>query len=326
MAYVTLGGAGELQIVVPTNGTTGWGDTMRTSTFLKIAQHDHTGSGKGNQLGTGSLLADAVTGAKIRLDNDEYLRARNAANTANVDLFKLDTNNDLYVDAELSKLLLKNNTYLLARNNADNANVNLLKLDTNDDLLIDPEVAKLNIKNNTNITARNNADNADVNLLKLNASDELELAPLIALLRLKNNTNLTARNNAGNADVNLIKLNTSDKIEIGASIVSSTIEALTSPSITGSGSVTLTDNTAVAADASVITLSANQCCEVKYKIARGSDIVHGSLFLDQANALINREEIGDSVGITFTLATDILKYTSTSTGNNATMTYTIIKL
>lgn len=42
------------------------------------------------------FIADnAVNGAKIRLNNNETLRARNAANTADVDLLKLDTANQL---------------------------------------------------------------------------------------------------------------------------------------------------------------------------------------------------------------------------------------
>lgn len=286
MAFVTLGTASQLQIVVPTNSTTGWGDTMRTSTFLKIAQHNHTGSGNGAQLGTGSLLADAVTGAKIRLDNDEYLKGRNNADSANVNILKVDTNDDLYIDAEISKLLLKNNTYMLARDNADSSNINLLKLDTNDDLIIGPEVAQLNVKNNTYVTARNNADSGNINV---------------------------------------IKIDTSDKINLGANVVSATIEALTSPSITASGSVTLTDNTAVAADASIITLTSNQSCVIEYKIVRNTDVVNGRLELEQSNANIIREEVGDDVGVTFSLASDILKYTTTNTGSNATVTYTIIK-
>ena len=73
MPYLTLGTASQLQIKVPTNGTTDWGDTLKSDTFQKIAEHNHTGSGTGSKLGTGSIIADAITGALIRLDNDEYL-------------------------------------------------------------------------------------------------------------------------------------------------------------------------------------------------------------------------------------------------------------
>jgi hypothetical protein len=219
MAYITLGTAAQLTIKVPTIGSTDWADTMRTDTFLKIAQHQHTGSGDGAQLSTGSIGADAVTGAKIRLDNDEYLKARNAADTANINMLKVDTNNDLYVDAEISKLLMKNNTYITARNQADSANVNLLKLDGGDDLEISPDISKLNLKNATYLTGRNNADSADVNILRLTTGDKLEVSSEIStVLKLSNNIALQHRNQADSAYISTISVNTSDKIALGADL------------------------------------------------------------------------------------------------------------
>lgn len=70
MPFITLGSTSELQIKVPTVGTTDWGDTLRTDTFLKIAEHDHSGSGNGANIGGGSIANDSITGAKIRLAND----------------------------------------------------------------------------------------------------------------------------------------------------------------------------------------------------------------------------------------------------------------
>lgn len=46
---------------------------------------------------TAKIAADAVTGAKIRLDNDQALKARNAANSANIDLIKLDASDKVVV-------------------------------------------------------------------------------------------------------------------------------------------------------------------------------------------------------------------------------------
>jgi hypothetical protein len=252
MPYLTLGASTELQIKVPTNGTTDWGDTLKTDTFQKIAEHDHTGSGKGKQLGQGSIQANAINGVRFRLDNDEYLRARNAA------------------------------------------------------------------------------DSADVNILKLNTSDKLEVAPLITVLRLDNDVNLVARNNADNADVDLLKLNTSDQLVIGPTIVAATITTLTSPTINATqanaqGSVTLADNTASASDASVITLSADETCKIEGKITRNGAVRRVTLELDQDNANIIESGHGDSVGVTFSIASDQLQYTTTSTGFDATFTYTIIK-
>lgn len=286
MPYVTLGASTELQIKVPTNGFTGWGDTMRTDTFLKIAQHNHTGSGNGSQLGTGSLLADAVTGAKIRLDNDEYIRARNAADSANINVLKIDTNDQLYIDPQISKLLMKNNTFIQGRDQADSASIDILKIDGGDDLHIDPQVSNFLMKNNTYVLGRNNANSANIDMWRVT---------------------------------------TSDLLEPGANIVTATVNALTTPDITANGSVTLTDNTSTPATASVITLTSNQSAIIHYKIVRSTDVVSGSLEIEQSNANIIREEVGDDVGVTFSLSSDALYYATTNTGNNATMTYTIIK-
>ena len=54
------------------------------------------GSITGTKIASGTITAtnlasNAVTGAAIRLDNDQYLRARNAANSADVDIIKLNT-------------------------------------------------------------------------------------------------------------------------------------------------------------------------------------------------------------------------------------------
>jgi len=247
MPYLTLGSASQLQIKVPTNGTTDWGDTLKTDTFQKIAEHNHTGSGTGSQLGTGSIQADAIVGTKIRLANNEYLRARDAANST------------------------------------------------------------------------------DVNIVKVNATDQLEFATQIAIINLVNDTYLTGRNNADSADIDIVKVNTSDKLVIGATVASATFDALTPTQLNAGGSVTLTDNTSSAADASVITLSADETCKIRAKVTRNGSVSTHTIELDQDNATINEVYSGDSTGVTFSIASDQLQYTTTSTGSNATLTYTIIK-
>lgn len=98
MSYVTLSSGLTLQI--PTKGTRNWADTILDQTFKKISSHDHTGSGKGLQIGssalssnavtTAKITADSVTDAKILLANNAYLRGRNAANSADVNIFKVN--------------------------------------------------------------------------------------------------------------------------------------------------------------------------------------------------------------------------------------------
>ncbi len=63
MAYITI--ANGLTIVVPTKGTRNYSEQMLENTFKKISSHDHTGSGKGNLIGTNALSPNAVTSAKL---------------------------------------------------------------------------------------------------------------------------------------------------------------------------------------------------------------------------------------------------------------------
>lgn len=257
MAYITLGTATQLQIKVPTIGSTDWADEMRTATFIKIAEHLHTGNADGSQLGTASITADAITGAKIRLDNDEYLRARNAANTTDinvikadatdalvlgaafknntyitfqdqaatgtVDVIKVDGGDEIAFGADIAGIVYKHNTYFQA-DNAAASPANLFKIDINDDFYLDPDVSKLNLKNATYITARNNADNADVNVLRVNTSDKIELGLEIAtVVKLSNNLGFQNRNAADNAYVDTIKLNASDQVALGADLANAAL-------------------------------------------------------------------------------------------------------
>lgn len=313
MGFITLGTSTELQIKVPTIGTTDWADTMRTDTFLKIAEHLHTGSGDGAQLGTGSLLADAVTGAKIRLDNDEYLRARNAADSANVNLLKLDSNDDLYLDPDLSKLNMKNNTSFSGRNNADGADISLLKVNTSDKLELEAEIgAVVKVGNNLALQHRNQADAAYIDTIKVNTSDKIELGADLADMNVINNVYTSVRNNADSGYVDVYKVDASDQIQMNVH----TLDA--------QGSVALSDNQAETTTG-IITLASNESAILKYKILRGTDVQSGELEIEQSNASVVDSYNGDDTGVTFTLASDVLSYATTSTGNAATLTYTLIK-
>lgn len=109
-----------------------------------------------------------------------------------------------------------------------------------------------------------------------------------------------------------MKVNASDEIELQVTKVNS---------IT---SVTLTDNTAVAADATVVTLSSGETRKVLYKLIRNSVIQKGELELIYPSTCIDTYE-GTDNGATFSLDAGVLKYTSTSTGHNITMSYVIIE-
>jgi hypothetical protein len=246
MPYITLGTASQLTIKVPTIGSTDWGDTLRTDTFLKIAQHDHTGSGSGSQISTGALAADSVTGPKILLANDSYLRGRNNANSANIDTIKVNTSDKIATGADFANIAMINDTYIQGRNNADSAYISLFKVGTD------------------------------------------------------------------------------DKIAVGANILAATIETTTTSEINPRSSVTLTDNTAVAASASVITLSTDESCTIRYRLVRNGVTQEGILKFTDAETVPAEEFTGTDVGVTFSVNSGALEYTTTSTGNNVTMYYTIL--
>jgi len=276
MPYIILGTSDQLQIQTPTQGTTDWASTLQTQTFLKIAQHDHSGSGNGSQLGSGSLLADAVTGAKIRLANDEYLRARN---------------------------------------NADSANLNLLKANTSDKIVFGTDIADINLTNNTYLTARDQANSANINIVKVDSGDQLDFGAQVSVFNMKTDTYLTGRNAANSGNVNVFKIDAQDRVDL-----------MDSKMVMG-GSATLTDNTSVAAAVSNFpSASTDEVLWVYYKIIRDTDVQSGSLILEQDNTVLAERCVGDDAGVTFSNNAGALEYTTTSTGNNATLTYTIIKL
>lgn len=91
-----------LTLTIPSQGSRNWGATFKNSFAQKISEHDHTGSGKGLQISTNAIAANAVTAAKLRFANNEYMRARNAANSADIDIIKVNTSNTLTLGATLA--------------------------------------------------------------------------------------------------------------------------------------------------------------------------------------------------------------------------------
>jgi hypothetical protein len=122
----------------------------------------------------------------------------------------------------------------------------------------------------------------------------------------------------------MIALNTSDKLVISPTVVSTTVETITNSLLKYKDSVVLTDNTAVAADAAIITLVAGETAKAEYQMIRNSVLQKGELSLIYPSS-ISESYSGTDLGITFSLDTGVLKYESTSTGNDATIKYLIIK-
>lgn len=54
-----------INLTLPTSGTSNWGPTLKNTTWTKISQHQHTGSGDGQQIPTGGIANLAITTAKL---------------------------------------------------------------------------------------------------------------------------------------------------------------------------------------------------------------------------------------------------------------------
>jgi hypothetical protein len=63
MGYTTL--SLGLTLTIPTNATRNWGTTLLNTTWTKISQHRHQGSGDGQQIPTAGIVDLAVTSAKL---------------------------------------------------------------------------------------------------------------------------------------------------------------------------------------------------------------------------------------------------------------------
>ena len=78
MPYTTL--SLGLTLTIPTSGTRNYASTLSSTTWTKISNHNHTGSGDGNKMVTGSLTDLCVTTAKI--DNYAVTQAKISKNLA----------------------------------------------------------------------------------------------------------------------------------------------------------------------------------------------------------------------------------------------------
>lgn len=133
----------ELTLVIPNEGTKPW-YAIIYALYTKISQHDHTGNGNGAQLGTNSIANDSINDLKIRLRNNEWLRARNITNTADLNILKINNSNELVIsetsqktiiDSELEingETTLTEETNITANLNAQTANFTDIEADSLD--------------------------------------------------------------------------------------------------------------------------------------------------------------------------------------------------
>lgn len=115
MPFITI--SNGLTLKVPTRGTTDWDQEFLDNFATPISNHQHTGSGDGAQLGGGSIQDDSLDDRKIRLRNDQYFRSRNAAGAADVNLLKLNADDELEIDLPALIPGLRNKTIFAFTNN-----------------------------------------------------------------------------------------------------------------------------------------------------------------------------------------------------------------
>lgn len=212
-----------------------------------------------------------------------------------------------------AKILLANNESLNAQDSTS-AEVPIIKLAADDKIEIEQQIDVLNMSNNTYITGRDQADSANINIVKVNGGDRLEFGAEIAAAKLKQDTYLTGRNAANDGDVNLAKVDAHDRV-----LIQDTLYV--------KGTATLTDNTSSATVVPNLPAAGTDgVLFIFYKLVRGSSVQLGQIIVDEDNASLPQEKSGDDVGVTFTNNAGTLEYTTTSTGNDATLTYTIIKV
>lgn len=183
-----------------------------------------------SQIVTKGLANDSVIGPKIRLQNAQGLRARNAANSADIELLRLSSSDEMLFGPQLGRLqnaiVLPNNTALKCRNAASSSDLSLVSLNASDEILFGAQLARLQaslvLPTATALKSRNNANSADLSLISSNASDEIlfgaQLARLQDALVVPNATFIKGRNAANSADVNIIELNASDIAQLGVDL------------------------------------------------------------------------------------------------------------
>lgn len=94
MPYETL--TGGLELVLPTNSTTNWGTVLKNSTWQKINDHQHTGSGDGNPLTAASFSANVI--GQAALSKNLALTQQSYAPSGTTETIDFDLGNKVILD------------------------------------------------------------------------------------------------------------------------------------------------------------------------------------------------------------------------------------
>lgn len=119
MPFITI--SNGLTLKVPTRATTDWDQEFLDNFATPISGHQHTGSGDGAQLGGGSIQDDSLDDRKIRLRNNQTLRSRNAAGSSNIDILKVNADDEIELASSPLMDGMRNKTIFAFTNNQSSA-------------------------------------------------------------------------------------------------------------------------------------------------------------------------------------------------------------
>lgn len=184
----TLGTSSQLQLTIPISLETDWATTIRDNCFQKIVEHDHTGSaGKGIKIATAAITDNAVTGAKILLGNNIYLRGRNAADSADKDIVKVNASDELQFGTTIGSINIQDDG-LTILDNADNTKIiafNASNITTGTTRTLSaPDATGTIVLNDNTVALTNKTIDADSNTITNIENADIKAAAAIALNKL----------------------------------------------------------------------------------------------------------------------------------------------
>lgn len=97
-----------IDLTLPSAGQRNWNELFITGFAEPISAHQHTGSGDGLQIPAEGIAAGAITGDKIRLENDEYLVSENHNNSGLVGAIKVTSANTVAFGVPVNSIDLVN--------------------------------------------------------------------------------------------------------------------------------------------------------------------------------------------------------------------------
>lgn len=334
MPFISVGAGDDLILQIPTNRTTNWGANFKDNFAQVVAEHDHSGSGRGRLLSGTSIANDSLNGSKLLLLNEEYLRGRNAADSANINIIKVNNLDNLTLGAKLSNLITTNNVPLSSRNAADSAYIDVIKLNNLDQIELGSILTNLRILNSVSLKGRNVADNADINIIQVNGSDKLLLGADLANLDINNDTYLRARDFADSGYINILKVKTDDSLEVVPNVALTGNLTLNSNKLVITPNIALNDGQATTDLTGVtVTETTGKAYKMLYRIyvdATSPLVEHGDIMLsyDGTTWDFSRKYTHDDSLVTLSVLSGNIQYSTPSYAGfvSASITYQLIEL